>query len=154
MEDVLYLTLLIIAVAFALTVVFIVIVLHRFTKLLRTAGSTLGQVETDMQQTIPELQNTLYQTQITVDDIGEKLQATDSLFDTAENLGHSVNHINQAIQKTKPTLTSDELEEETKPYVEGVRWSVAASYLYKKWKEANTSAKRRSDAIDQTGKEG
>ncbi|API92457.1 general stress protein [Virgibacillus pantothenticus] len=154
MEDVLYLTLLIIAVAFALTVVFIVIVLHRFTKLLRTAGSTLGQVETDMQQTIPELQNTLHQTQVTVDDIGEKLQATDSLFDTAENLGHSVNHINQAIQKTKPTLTSNELEEETKLYVEGIRWSAAASYLYKQWKGANTAAKKTSDSIDQTGKEG
>lgn len=154
MEDVLYFTLLIIAVAFALTVVFIVIVLRRFTKLLRTTGSTLGQVETDVQQTLPELQSTLQQTQVTVDDIGEKLQATDSLFGTAENLGHSLNHLNQVIQKTKPPLTRQELEEETKLYVQGIRWSAAASYLYKQWREANTVTKSTSDSIEQTGKEG
>ncbi|SHH88924.1 DUF948 domain-containing protein [Virgibacillus chiguensis] len=150
MLDVLYLTLLMIAVAFALTVVFIVIVLHRFTKLLKTTGSALGQVEIDMQQTIPELHHTLKQTHVTVDDIGEKLQATDSLFTTADNVGRSVQNMNQTVQKTKPIWKKDRLEEDIEPYVEGIRWTAVASYLYKQWKEEYTS--RGSD--DQTRKEG
>ncbi|GGJ76804.1 DUF948 domain-containing protein [Virgibacillus salexigens] len=143
MEEILYIAIIIVAIAFALTAIYIAFVLHRVSKLLRSVGITLGELEQEMQQITPELKESLHQTNQMLDDIDDKLKATDSVFDTIDNMGNSVSNVNQAIRKNSDKLTDAEMAEKTKPYIEGIRWSEAATYLYNKWKKRTTNGDKR-----------
>jgi uncharacterized protein YoxC len=153
-EDILYLTLLIVAIAFAITVIYIAVVLFRVAKLLKTMGGTLGRVDAEMKQVLPDLKNTLHEAHVAVSDVEEKLKSTDPLFATVENFGNSVNNINQALQKADSTLTSSEFEKQTKPYIEGIRWTETAFYLYNKWKKKEQDMEVSNVSMKHTGKEG
>ncbi len=158
LEGIIYIAILMISIAFALTVGYIALVLHRVSKTLRTMGNTLGEVGQEMQQVTPQLTHMLQETNGMMDDIEEKMKATDSVFATVENMGNSINTINHVLMKNNSKLTDAEMEQKTKPYIEGIRWAETAFYLFDKWKRHTPTQNKQEEAADvsnnHSGREG
>jgi len=147
-----YLSLLLIALAFAVVVVYIAVVLHRISKTMKAVGFTLDKTEKEVEAMLPHIKETIHQTDAMLDDVSEKLEATDGVFETIDNVGTSVNTINQWVETNHKEMTDDEMNEKTKPFMESLKWSEAAVLLYSKWKELESDAEEH--AINQTRKEG
>ncbi|GAB3069776.1 DUF948 domain-containing protein [Virgibacillus ainsalahensis] len=137
---VVYLGILLCAIAFAGVTIYISLVLKRVADTLHSLGNTLGEVEKELQHITPQLRETVYETDKIVDDMEEKLKATDSLFDTLENVGTSVNSVNQLYKNNSDQLTGEQLQKKLKPFIKGIKWSEGAFQVYSKWKD-----KRQSD---------
>lgn len=158
MDTIIYFTLaiafliLFIAIAFAIVVIYIAVVLHRISKTVKSVGATLEKTEKEVEAMLPEIRETIHHTDTALDDVGEKLKATDDIFETIDNVGTSVNTINQWVETNHKNMTDDEMAENTKPFMEGLKWSEAAVQLYSKWKELESDAEEQ--VINQTRKEG
>lgn len=150
---IIYIGILFCSIAFAIVVVYICFVLKRISNTLGTLGKTMGELEKEVQYITPKLIQTMRETNGLIDDVDVKLKATDSAFDSIENAGVSLQALNQAYANNAQQLTDEQFQKKTKPFVEGIKWSEAALYLYSKWKKGNATYHNKPD-INQTGKEG
>lgn len=139
------------ALGFAIIAIFLAKVLKRTTNTLNTLGNTLGEVETKLQYITSEMQFTIKETDKLIDDVEDKLKATDSLFDTFESAGNAVNKWNRALQKQTKKLSSNRSSRVIAPAAQSIQWGGAAKHLYKKWK--NPSLEPEFDVTNK-GKEG
>lgn len=130
-----YLICLLLAIAFAIVVIYAAVLLKRVSDTLETLGKSLGEVETKLKHITPEIRQTIQETDKLVDDVSEKLKATDSLVDTMENMGTSVNSINYVYGEHSKHFSEQDFDRKMKPFVEGLKWSEAAFLLYSKWKK-------------------
>jgi len=55
----------------------------------KSLGTTLKEVEQKLQYITPQLSSSIRETSKLVDDTGEKMKATDSIFDSIDNVGKS-----------------------------------------------------------------
>ncbi|MEC5425982.1 DUF948 domain-containing protein [Virgibacillus sp. C22-A2] len=159
--EIVYFSTLLIAIAFTIVVIYIALLLHRISGVINTLGSTLGEVEKELDNITPQLRQAVKETEIMVDDMEDKLKSTDSFFDTAENVGTSINTLNSTYSNQK--LSTEQFEKKIQPFVEGITWSEAAFQLYSKWKQKTPDKKnelmiRNKETnivpLNQTGKEG
>lgn len=142
------------SIAFAIVVIYICFVLKRISNTLGTMGRNLNEVEREMQYITPQLKQSIRETDKLIDDVNDKLKATDSVFDSIENAGVSMQSLNQAYANSVKKLSDDQLQKQSKPFVEGIKWSEAAFYLYSKWKRDNPAKNNNRTDVNQTGKEG
>ncbi|MYL60357.1 DUF948 domain-containing protein [Virgibacillus halodenitrificans] len=160
MEGIIYVALLLISIAFAIIVAYTSFLLYRISKTMKTMAKTVNEVEKEVEALTPRLKETIYETDKIVDDIGIKLKSTDNLFDTVENVGSSMNAVNETIHNSSDKLSKTEMERKTKPFVEGIKWSEVAFTLYSKWKKKSKNevmVQNQSHSLvplNKTGKEG
>lgn len=143
---IIYVGILFCAIAFAMAVIYICFVLKRVSNTLRTMGRTMGEVDKEVQEITPQLLETIRETDRLIDDVDDKLKATDGIFDSLENTGTSLQSLNQAYASSANQLTDEEFQKKTKPFVESIKWSEAALYLYSKWKKDQPA--RNSEKVD------
>src|SRR5699024_3733997 len=162
MEGIIYFAILLCSIAFAIIAIYISLLLKRVSDSMKTVGNTFEKVEKQLRHITPQLKESLSETGKLIYDANEKLEATDTLFDTVENLGTSVHSINK-VYTTKRSRTSDEeIFKRAQPFIEGIKWSEAAVQLYSKWKrkkssqETQLAKKEETNVIplNQTRKEG
>ncbi|GAB3795617.1 DUF948 domain-containing protein [Virgibacillus kimchii] len=157
MAGIFYLFTLLIAIAFAVVVIYIAIVLFRISKTLNAVGTTLAKTEKEVEAMIPQLRETIHQADTALEDVSQKLKSTDDVFEAIDDVGTSVNNVNHWLDTNQKHMTDEEMNEKTKPFMEGLKWSEAAFLLYSKWKEPKSDlpAERPEQAIiKQTRKEG
>ena len=163
MAGIIYFAILLCSIAFAIVAVYICVLLRRISKSMKAAGRTLEQVEQQLQQVSPQLSESLRETSTLVDDVNEKVKATDSLFDTVGNLGMSVNTVNEVYKEKRKQTSDEEIFEKAKPFIEGIKWSEALMQIYYKWRRDKPSTETQLVVQDeetsiiplnQTGKEG
>lgn len=139
MVDIFYFVIFLGSIAFAIMIIYICLLLKRVSDSMKTVGNTLDKVEKQLQHVTPELKQTLSETVNLVDDVDSKLKATDSVFDTAQNIGTSVHSINDMYAMKRNNMSDEEIYNQAKPFFEGIKWSEAATQLYSKWKRKKTS---------------
>lgn len=151
-----YLGILLCSIAFAIAVIYISFVLKRLSNTIGSMGKTLGEVEKELQYITPQLKQTIREADKAVDDMAEKVKATDGLFDSIGDVGVSIDSLNQAYDNSIKKLSPEQFEKKTKPFVEGIKWSEAALFLYSKWKKEKPAEAKNDNIItvNQTGKEG
>ncbi len=138
MEGIIYLTLLFIAVAFAIVVVYIAVVLKRVSDMMESMGATFAEVEKKTHVITPEIKQSLQETGKLIDDVEHKFKAaTDDAAETIENTGTSVQAVNQLAKHTLQSST-DELNKNAKLIKNGLTWGVGAFQLYSQWKKINS----------------
>ncbi|MHA6253461.1 DUF948 domain-containing protein [Oceanobacillus sp. CAU 1775] len=148
--ELIYLSTILIAVAFAIIVVYLCIVLKRVSNTMKSLSTTIGEVETKMNTITPELLETIQQTDKLVEDVEVKVQATDSLFDSLEDVGTSITSANDAFQNQFGELTDEEMDRKVKPFIEGIRWSEVGVRLYTDYQRN----KKEAQNVNVTGREG
>ena len=166
MQGILYFTLMLLAVGFAIIVFYICYLLMRVAATVESVGNTAHEMEEKMKNITPEIENTIKESSDLVDDIYDKIKATDSVVDTVENIGTSVHTVNQVYKIKRDRTSDEEIFEKAKPFIEGIKWSEVATQLYSNWKgdKPSKSSKERQLVVEheekdiiplkQTGKEG
>jgi uncharacterized protein YoxC len=139
MSGIIYISILFIATAFLIATIYICVVLHRMMRMMKSLSQTLGTVEKQVENMKPHLLATLKETDLSINDLEEKLKATDSMFDSVQILGESVQSANTAVQNGIGNLTEEEMDKMVKPYIEGIKWSEASLELFKKWKKEKSA---------------
>lgn len=151
---IIYVGILFCAIAFAMVVIYICFVLKRVSNTMGTLGETLDEVDKKMQHVTPQLLKTIRETDKLIDDVDDKLKATDSVFDSIENAGVSLQSFNQVYAHSAKQLSDEQFQKKTKPFVESMKWSEAALYLYSKWKKDKPAKTNNRTDVNQTEKEG
>lgn len=166
MQGILYFTLMLLAVGFAIIVFYICYLLMRVAATVESVGNTAHEMEEKMKNITPEIENTIKESSDLVDDIYDKIKATDSVVDTVENIGTSVHTVNQVYKIKRDRTSDEEIFEKAKPFIEGIKWSEVATQLYSNWKEDKPSKPSNEKQLvvqheekdiiplKQTGKEG
>lgn len=160
MVELIYISILLIAIAFFVVTVYICFVLKRVTNMMKTLTNTLQDVEKQMDDMKPTIQATMKESSRLVDDVSEKVQATDSVFDSVHLLGESVQTANTVLQDNIGNLTQEEMDRKIKPYVEGMKWTEAGLQLVTQWKEKDPKEKKeimirnQNEVMKVSGKEG
>ncbi|MFC4025598.1 DUF948 domain-containing protein [Oceanobacillus longus] len=139
--DIIYVGVLLCSIAFAIVVIYISLVLKRLADTMKSLGTSVGELEKELNYITPQLTQTVRETDKLVDDIGEKIRATDSLFDSVEEIGVTVNSLNEVYSQKSKGLSDVELEKKMKPFVGGITWSEAAVQIYSKWKATKRTSK-------------
>lgn len=140
--ELVYLSLLLIAIGFAFVVIYICFVLKRVSNTMKSLGSTLGEVEKQVNYITPQLTDTIRETDKMVADVEEKVKATDSLFDSAEEFGTSIQTANEVFHHRFGKLTDEEMDQKVKPFIEGIKWSEVGMKLYSSWQKAEAKSEK------------
>lgn len=148
--ELIYLSTILVAVAFAIIVVYLCFVLQRVSNTMKSLGSTIGEVDKQLHYITPEIIGTVQNTDKLVEDVEEKVKATDSLFDTLEDVGTSVTSANDAFQNQFGGLTDEEMDRKVKPFIEGIKWSEVGVRLYSDYQRN----KKDTQNVNMTGREG
>lgn len=132
--DFVYIGVFLCAIAFAIVCLYMAKVLLRVSSTLTSLGNTLGEVETKMRYITSELENTIKETDKTMDDVEHKLRATDSLFDTLENVGSSITNFNEVVHHQSKKIADNRELRKVEPVAHSIQWSEVAFRLLQKWK--------------------
>lgn len=158
--ELIYISILFIAIAFALVVAYLCFVLKRVSNTMRSLGSTMSNVEKQLTYITPQLTETIQGTDKLIEDVEEKVKATESIFDTVEEFGTSLSSANEAFQNRFGKLTDEEMDRKVKPFIEGIKWSEVAVRLYSSWQENKNDEKHemiirdKNEVAEVIGREG
>ncbi|WP_182201151.1 DUF948 domain-containing protein [Paraliobacillus salinarum] len=129
-----YISVFIISIAFAITAAYISVVLYRIKKMLITVSKSVDEADEEINTLIPRLQAMIRETDRTIDDATVKMKTTDNVIKTAEHVGETIHTLHGTVQDYTTNLSEQEVEEKTKPFVKGIKFSEISLYLYKRWK--------------------
>lgn len=158
--ELIYLSILFVAVAFALVAAYLCFVLKRVSNTMKSLGTTMIDVEKQLTYITPQLTETIRETDKLIEDVEEKAMATGSIFDAVEDFGTSISSANEAFQNRFGKLTDEEMDRKVKPFIEGIKWSEVAVQLYSSWQGNKNDAKNeiiirdRNEITEVTGREG
>ncbi|MFD1414902.1 DUF948 domain-containing protein [Oceanobacillus jeddahense] len=130
---------LLVAIAFAVVCCYIAFMLNRLTYNIRSLGSSVVKMEEEMSHITPEISTSLKEVNHLIDDTHEKLQATDSAFGSLEDVGTSVQSLNEAYKVKRQALDDAKLEEKLNLAMKGITWSEAAIQIYKSYQASKTN---------------
>ncbi|WP_368901880.1 DUF948 domain-containing protein [Oceanobacillus oncorhynchi] len=130
---------LLVAIAFAVVCCYIAFMLNRLTYNIRSLGKSVVKMEEEMNHITPEISTSLQEVNHLIDDTHEKLQATDSVFGSLEDVGISVQSLNEAYKVKRQALDDAKLEEKLNLAMKGITWSEAAMQIYKSYQAGKTN---------------
>ncbi|GGJ98580.1 DUF948 domain containing protein [Lentibacillus kapialis] len=130
--DLVYIGVLIIALAFALVVTYASLVLKRAADTMTSLSQTLNEVEQKLHYITPELRETVEKTGYTVDDLQDKINAVDDWFGTLENLGISINEGSRFVNKQAKNASSYTTSKNRSRVTQSIKWADVVYKLYKK----------------------
>ncbi|RDW21903.1 DUF948 domain-containing protein [Oceanobacillus arenosus] len=158
--EIIYLAILLCAIGFAIAAIYISFVLKRVADVTKTLGTTLKEVEQQLQTITPQLSISIKETAKLVDDTGEKMKATDSIFDSIDNVGKSIYTLTEAYKTSTAKLNDEQFQQSLKPIVEMLKWSEVVSQVFSKWKKQPSNKnevmiRKKADIVPvNTGNEG
>lgn len=140
---VIYIGILFVAIAFAIVCCYAAFALYRLSYTVRSLGYSMAKLEKEMNYITPRLSESLQEANNLLDDTHDKLKATGSVFDSLEDVGTSVQSLNDAYQSKRPALTEAKLEKKLNLAMKGITWSEAIVQLYKSYQESKNKKKQR-----------
>lgn len=123
----------IMAVAFALISIFIAKILLRISGVIGTIGQSASTVESKIDKTISELEQTIVGTAVTASDIEEKSLALTSVFQTVKNIGDTSALVSESVVERTARYDADQSMPGAKPFVRIIQVSEFASSLLNSW---------------------
>ncbi|TQS76168.1 DUF948 domain-containing protein [Ornithinibacillus gellani] len=135
MQGIIYYTILLCAIAFAIVIVYISLLLKRIADSFKTTGKTLHEVERKLEYMTPQIRQTVKEVGSTVDDIRDKVSATDSMFDALEDVGQAVKNADGAVANKLGGISPTDAIRKSKPFLDQVVWMEAARFLFRRWKK-------------------
>lgn len=128
------------AIAFALISIFIAKILLRISGVIGTIGQSVSLVESKLDRTIHELEQTIVDTTVTASDIEEKSLALNSVFQTVKNIGDTSSLVSESVVKRTTRYKADQSMPGTKPFVRIIQVSEFAFGLLNSWGEGKKSS--------------
>ncbi|GAA3258502.1 Pyridoxamine 5'-phosphate oxidase [Lactococcus lactis subsp. lactis] len=124
--------LLIIAIAFAVLVVFLVIVLHKVSKVVEEANRTVKLVSSDVDVLLHQADGIMAKATTLLDDVNGKVATIDPLFTAVADLSESVSDINASSRKLVTRLNRGSTKRKTTSASAVVLAKTAKKFFVKK----------------------
>ena len=124
--------LLIIAIAFAVLVVFLVIVLHKVSKVVEEANRTLKLVSSDVDVLLHQADGIMAKANTLLDDVNGKVATIEPLFTAVADLSESVSDINASSRKLVTRLNRGSTKRKTTSASAVVLAKTAKKFFVKK----------------------
>ncbi|MEK4722369.1 DUF948 domain-containing protein [Lactococcus sp. FSL W8-0209] len=124
--------LLIIAIAFAVLVVFLVIVLHKVSKVVEEANRTVKLVSSDVDVLLHQADGIMTKANTLLDDVNGKVATIDPLFTAVADLSESVSYINASSRKLVTRLNRGSTKRKTTSASAVVLAKTAKKFFVKK----------------------
>ena len=124
--------LLIIAIAFAVLVVFLVIVLHKVSKVVEEANRTVKLVSSDVDVLLHQADGIMAKASTWLDDVNGKVATIDPLFTAVADLSESVSDINASSRKLVTLLNRGSTKRKTTSASAVVLAKTAKKFFVKK----------------------
>ena len=124
--------LLIIAIAFAVLVVFLVIVLHKVSKVVEEANRTVKLVSSDVDVLLHQADGIMTKANTLLDDVNGNVATTDPLFTAVADLSESVSDINASSRKLVTRLNRGSTKRKTTSASAVVLAKTAKKFFVKK----------------------
>ncbi|KGX87251.1 DUF948 domain-containing protein [Pontibacillus litoralis] len=132
--ELIYISALIIAIAFAILTLYVVKTLQHVTHTITGLDNTLADVVQKTDRITKETEQLIHQSSKLTDDVQHKVQATNSLFESLEDVGKATENIHQSLQTTKTTYDTS-AKENTDTLATYIRWGETALTLYRSLKK-------------------
>ncbi|UTR11420.1 DUF948 domain-containing protein [Evansella sp. LMS18] len=133
MEWLLYLSVAIIAVAFAALVFYLIKTLISMKQTLDNVSSTVEGLQQQVDGITKESQELIHKTNLLADDIQRKSDSLNSVFAAANDLGETVQNVNHSL-KTVSAAISKKANEQSDQVAQAVKWGNVALDFWGKWK--------------------
>lgn len=114
MQIILYLSVALIAVAFAILVFYIIQTLKSVKVTLDTVSKTIDDLEEQVEGITKETTELLQKTNLLADDIQQKSESLNSVVASAKNIGTTVDKFNKSLQSVSENVTSKITSNESK----------------------------------------
>nr|WP_153241933.1 DUF948 domain-containing protein [Lactococcus lactis] len=122
----------IIAIAFAVLVVFLVIVLHKVSKVVEEANRTVKLVSSDVDVLLHQADGIMAKANTLLDDVNGKVATIDPLFTAVADLSESVSDINASSRKLVTRLNRGSTKRKTTSASAVVLAKTAKKFFVKK----------------------
>nr|WP_255596491.1 DUF948 domain-containing protein [Lactococcus sp. SK2-659] len=122
----------IIAIAFAVLVVFLVIVLHKVSKVVEEANRTVKIVSSDVDVLLHQADGIMAKANTLLDDVNGKVATIDPLFTAVADLSESVSDINASSRKLVTRLNRGSTKRKTTSASAVVLAKTAKKFFVKK----------------------
>ncbi|MFC3885721.1 DUF948 domain-containing protein [Bacillus songklensis] len=137
MEWILYVSVALIALAFAVVSIFLVKALKSLDETLKNTAETVERLPGQIDGLTREATTLLHQTNQLAEDIQEKTGALDSTFTAVKEAGDSLKTVHEAVKDTTETV-SHQVKTQSDKISEVVRWGNTLFALWDKWKTHKT----------------
>ncbi|MRX72723.1 DUF948 domain-containing protein [Bacillus lacus] len=150
MEWIMYVSVAVIAIGFTVLVAFLSKTLSSLQVTLDNVANTLDGLEGQMRGITTETTELLHKTNLLADDIQQKSDKLNIVVTAVQDVGSSLKHFNQSVQRVSSSVTTNVEKNEDK-ISQVVQWSNAAMEIWDKWKtKKNTGS--RTTAVNTTVK--
>ncbi|GAA0429851.1 DUF948 domain-containing protein [Lentibacillus halophilus] len=133
MELLLYIAVLIAAVAFAVLVIYTVMTLKSMQRTMMNATQTLENLESQMEGVTTETSELLEKTNKLADDVNQKSEKLNGLFDSAQGIGKTASDLNGSLQKWSDSVSKAAAYDQDKAS-EALKWGNAVVDFWRKKK--------------------
>jgi uncharacterized protein YoxC len=144
MLPLIYISVSIIAVAFAILVYYLIITIIAMRKTLESVSVTLDGLQKQVDGITKESTELLHKTNYLADDIQKKSDALNSVFLAAKDLGESMNRINQSFIRVSDAV-SQKTNEQSEQVAQVVKWGNVALEFWGKWKEKKAKTENKEE---------
>ncbi|ALA54311.1 DUF948 domain-containing protein [Shouchella clausii] len=134
MEAILYISALIVALAFAILVIYLIKTLKSATKTLENTSATVEALEKQLRGITTESELLLKKTNVLADDLQQKSESLNTVFGAAKELGESMKTLNQSVHQVS-TKISDQTSRNAETVSQAVQWGQAVLDFYTKFKQ-------------------
>ncbi|UCZ52315.1 DUF948 domain-containing protein [Bacillus shivajii] len=142
MEWLLYVSVAIIAVAFAFLVFYLIQTLISMRKTIENIGSTVDGLQKQVEDLSEESTQLLHKTNRLADDIQQKSDSLNTVFLAAKDLGDSLQRVNHSVRKVSDAVSS-KANNQSEQMAQAVQWGNVALNLWEKWKIKKSETEKR-----------
>jgi uncharacterized protein YoxC len=132
--DLLYVSAIIVAIAFLVLVIFVSKTLRSVQGTLNQVAGTLGSIEKQMQGITTETEQILHKTNVLMDDIQDKSQQLNTVVTAVKDVGTSIQGFNHSVSRLSNNV-AHQLDQNQDKVSQVVQWSNVAMELVEKWNE-------------------
>lgn len=147
MTWILYISALIVAIAFAVLVVYLAQTLKALRTTLDNVATTVDSFEKQLTGVTRETERLLNNTNKLTEDIQEKSLALNTVFDQVKEVGHSLGTLNDSFRNISNQVVSG-TERYSDQVEKAVEWSSALMKIWQKWKVKQKATEEYLDYKD------
>ncbi|MDV2684733.1 DUF948 domain-containing protein [Alkalihalophilus lindianensis] len=133
MESLLYISAIIVAIAFAVLVGYLVLTLKSANRTLDHVANTMAGLEKQVNGITHETELLLSKTNRLADDVQQKTESLNTVFASVKELGDSVQQVNRSIRHVSGVV-SNQAVKQSEQIAQAVQWGNVAIDFYTKFK--------------------
>ncbi|MDQ0254995.1 uncharacterized protein YoxC [Evansella vedderi] len=145
MENLLYVSVAIVAVAFAVLVYYLIKTLIAMRITLDNVSSTVEGLQQQVDTITKESTELLHKTNLLADDIQRKSDSLNSIFSAAKDLGESVQRINYSVKRVSEAV-SKKADEQSEQVAQAVKWGNVALQFWEKWQAKKDERNKKENS--------